>query len=166
MGQGGGSWGIVRHPASLWGNCMFMGEYRPTLDEKGRVAVPSKLRKAFGEGSVIDSLVVAPGFDRCIMSFREEDWRIFVETKLVPLSQADPINRQRSRFLLGGASVCELDAQGRILVPANLMEYAGLKKDAVIIGVYNRIEIWDAASFDAYRPGGDALEQFAKELGM
>ena len=145
---------------------MFMGEYRPTLDEKGRIAVPSKLRKAFGEGSVINTLVAAPGFDRCIMAFREEDWRSFVETKLAPLSQSDPMNRKRSRFLLGGASICELDAQGRILIPANLMDYSGMKKDAVIIGVYDRIEIWDAASYDAYRPGGEALEQFAQELGL
>ena len=145
---------------------MFMGEYRPTLDEKGRIAVPSKLRKAFGEGAVIDTLVVAPGFDRCIMSFREQDWRSFVETKLVPLSQADPDNRKRSRFLLGGASVCELDSQGRILIPSNLVEYAGLSKDAVILGVYDRIEIWDAAVYDRYRPGGDTLEQFARDLGM
>ena len=145
---------------------MFMGEYRPSLDDKGRIAVPSKLRKAFGEGAVIDALVVAPGFDRCIMSFREQDWRSFVESKLVPLSQADPMNRKRSRFLLGGASVCELDAQGRILIPANLVEYAGLSKEAVILGVYDRIEIWDAVTYDRYRPGGDALEQFAQDLGM
>ena len=108
---------------------------------------------------------VAPGFDRCIMSFREQDWRSFVETKLVPLSQADPMNRKRSRFLLGGASVCELDAQGRILIPANLVEYAGLSKEAVILGVYDRIEIWDAVTYDRYRPGGDALEQLRRTWG-
>ena len=145
---------------------MFMGEYRPTLDEKGRIAIPVKLRKAFGEQSVIDALVLAPGFDRCVMAFREEDWRRFVETKLIPLPQADPKNRMRSRFLLGGASVCELDKQGRVLVPDNLVEYAALKKDSVIIGVCDRIEIWDAASFDSYRPGNEAMEQFAGELGF
>ena len=145
---------------------MFMGEYRPAIDEKGRIAVPAKIRKAFGEGSVIDTLVAAPGFDRCIMAYREQDWRSFVEMKLAALPQSDPMNRKRSRFLLGGASVCELDGQGRILIPGNLAEYAGISKEIVIIGVYDRIEIWDAGTYDAYRPGGDALEQFALELGF
>jgi MraZ protein len=145
---------------------MFMGEYRPSLDEKGRVAIPVKLRKAFGEGSIIETLVVAPGFDRCIMAFRETDWRQFVENKLAPLSQADPKNRMRTRFLLGGATVCELDKQGRILVPANLKEYAAISKEVAIIGVCDRIEIWSVDAYDAYKPDGDALEEFASELGF
>ncbi|MGL4368636.1 MAG: division/cell wall cluster transcriptional repressor MraZ, partial [Spirochaetota bacterium] len=78
--------------ASLWGNTMFMGEYRPALDEKGRIAVPARIRKAFGEDTPFGALVTAPGFDRCIMAFREPDWRAFVEAKLAPLSQADPVN--------------------------------------------------------------------------
>lgn len=145
---------------------VFMGEYRPTLDDKGRVAIPSKIRKAF-EGAEPDSAyVVAPGFDRCVMAFREEDWRRFVEEKLAPHSHADPDHRKKCRFLLGGASVCELDKQGRILVPSNLSDYASLSRDVVIIGVYDRFEIWDARAYDAYRPGGDALESFARDLGL
>jgi MraZ protein len=145
---------------------MFMGEYRPSCDEKGRIAIPSRLRKAFGEQNPITGLVTAPGFDRCVMAFREEDWRSFVAEKLAPLSHADPAHRMRCRFLMGGASVCELDRQGRILLPTNLIEYASIEKDTVIIGVNDRIEIWNARSFDEYRPGGDTLEQFARELGF
>jgi MraZ protein len=145
---------------------MFMGEYRPTFDEKGRIAIPARLRRAFGDDPVISSFVTAPGFDRCVMAFREEDWRRFVEEKLAPLSHADPDNRKRCRFLLGGSSVCEVDKQGRILIPAHLMEYASLSRDAVIIGVNDRIELWDAKSYDAYCPSGDALESFAKDLGF
>ncbi|MGL4368095.1 MAG: division/cell wall cluster transcriptional repressor MraZ, partial [Spirochaetota bacterium] len=69
-------------------------------------------------------------------------------------------------FLLGGASVCELDKQGRILLPATLIEYAGIGNDPVIIGVNDRIEIWDGKTFDSYRPSGDALEEFARDLGF
>lgn len=145
---------------------MFMGEYTPSMDEKGRVAIPIKLRKAFNEQSLIDRLVVCPGFDRCIMAFRESDWKEFVETKLAPLSQSDPKNRMRSRFLLGGASVCDLDKQGRVLVPANLLEYARIEKDIVIIGVYDRIEFWSSESYLEYKPDGDSLESFAQELGF
>jgi MraZ protein len=145
---------------------VFMGEYRPTLDDKGRVAIPSKIRRAFDGSENESAYVVAPGFDRCVMVFREEDWRRFVEEKLAPHSHADPDHRKKCRFLLGGASVCELDKQGRILVPSNLIEYASLDHDAVIIGVYDRFEIWDARSYDAYRPGGETLESFARDLGL
>lgn len=145
---------------------MFMGEYSPILDNKGRVAIPAKIRKAFGENSIINSLVIAPGFDRCIMAFRDTDWKNFVESKLVSLSQADPENRMRSRFLLGGAAVCDLDSQGRILIPANLKEYANIEKEIIIIGVYDRIEIWNSETYQKYKPDGESLEKFAAELGF
>lgn len=145
---------------------MFMGEFRPSIDEKGRVAIPARLRRAFGDSFPIQNLVLAPGFDRCVMAFREDDWRQFVETKLAPVSQSDPDHRKRMRFLLGGAHVCELDRQGRVLVPSPLVTYASLERDTVIIGMYDRIEIWNAAAFDSYRPSGDTLEEFARELGL
>ena len=145
---------------------MFMGEYHPTMDEKGRVAVPVKLRKAFGEDSVIDRLVITHGFDKCIMAFRENDWKAFVEQKLVPLSQADSKNRLRLRFLLGGASECELDRQGRLIIPSYLQEYAGIMKDVTILGLYDRLEIWADEEYRKYKPDGEALDSFASELGF
>ena len=107
---------------------MFMGEYHPMLDDKSRTAIPARLRKAFGDSAVINRLIITHGFDKCIMAFREEDWKDFVENRLVRLSQAEPLNRQRLRFLLGGACDCDLDKQGRIVIPSYLLEYAEIKR--------------------------------------
>ncbi len=145
---------------------MFMGEYHPTLDEKGRVAIPMKLRKAFGENSVINKLIITHGFDKCVMAYREVDWKDFVENKLVNLSQSDPKNRMRIRFLLGGACECELDKQGRIVIPGYLKEYSEMEKEVIILGLYNRIEIWSREVYNDYRPDGEALNQFAHDLGF
>jgi MraZ protein len=145
---------------------MFMGEYHPTLDEKGRVAIPMKLRKAFGENSVINKLIITHGFDKCVMAYREEDWKDFVENKLVHLSQSDPKNRMRIRFLLGGACECELDKQGRIIIPMYLKDYSEMQKDVIILGLYNRIEVWSKEVYEDYRPDGEALNQFAQDLGF
>jgi MraZ protein len=145
---------------------MFMGEYNPSLDEKGRVAVPIKLRKAFGGDALIDKLIITHGFDKCIMAFREEEWQIFVKEKLLSLSQAESKNRMRLRFLLGGASECDLDKQGRILIPGYLIDYAEIESDITIIGVYDRIEVWSTRLYQSYKPDGDALDSFASDLGF
>ena len=145
---------------------MFMGEYHPTLDEKGRVAIPVKLRKAFGDRALVSRLVITHGFDKCIMAFREEDWREFVEKKLVPLAMADPMNRKRLRFILGGASDCDLDKQGRLSIPSHLIEYGQMKKDVTILGLNDRIEIWSSEVYAGYKPDGEALNDFARDLGF
>lgn len=144
---------------------MFIGEHRPLVDDRGRVAVPSRLRKAFGD-ELIDKLVLAPGFDRCVMAYRSCDWEKFVEEKLLVLPQNDPANRKKIRFLLGGATECELDGQGRILIPQKLKSYASIEKETVMIGVYDRIEIWDACRYDDYTPADDVIDTFAAELGI
>ncbi|HOO71779.1 MAG TPA: division/cell wall cluster transcriptional repressor MraZ [Spirochaetota bacterium] len=143
-----------------------MGEYHPSLDEKGRAAIPAKLRRAFGENSVINRLIITHGFDKCIMAFREEDWKNFVEEKLIKLSQADSANRQRIRFLLGGACDCELDKQGRIIIPGYLLDYARITKDITVLGVYDRLEIWAREVYDQYRPDAGAVDSFAGDLGF
>ena len=145
---------------------MFMGEYHPSMDEKGRIAIPVKLRKAFGEAESVDRLVITHGFDKCIMAFREKDWKSFVELKLLPLSQGDPTNRLRMRFLMGGAAECELDKQGRFVIPQYLKEYAGIRRDVTIIGLYDRFEIWSEEEYEHYKPDGEALVNFAAELGF
>ena len=145
---------------------MFMGEYSPALDDKGRVAIPVKLRKAFGEENLIEKLVVTHGFDRCLMAFRECDWIDFVEQKIMPLPQSDPKNRMAARFLVGGASECELDKQGRMIIPAYLLKYADIKADVIILGLSDKIEIWAKDHYDSYRPGGDILDHFADGLGF
>lgn len=148
------------------GNNMFMGEYHPSIDEKGRIAIPARLRKAFGEDAVINRLVMAPSFDKCIMAFREKEWKDFIQNKLVALSQGEQINRMKIRFLLGGAAECDLDKQGRVIIPSNLKEYAGIKGDITIFGVYDKIEIWSTEVYNIYKPNEDVLESFAKELGF
>jgi len=145
---------------------MFMGEYHPTLDEKGRIAIPARLRRALGDDLEIQKLVVTYGFDRCLMAFPERDWKQFVEEKIVPLSQGDPANRMRVRFLLGGAAECELDRQGRIVMPAYLQEYGEISRDITILGVYDRIEIWSTELYARYRPDGESLDDFARDLGF
>ncbi len=145
---------------------MFMGEYHPTLDEKGRVAIPVKLRKAFGSNTVIEKFIVTHGFDKCLMAFREEDWREFIEKKIVPLSQSDPKNRTIMRRLFGGAYECDLDKQGRMLIPAYLLDEAEIKKDVTILGLFKRIEIWDSEIYESYKPGDKAIDIFAQDLGF
>ncbi len=145
---------------------MFMGEYHPTLDEKGRVAIPVKLRKAFGENAIVNKLIITHGFDKCIMAFREEDWKLFVEEKLIELPQSDPVNRKRIRFLLGGANECDLDKQGRMIIPVYLLEYAEIIKNVTILGLYNRIEVWGEEAYGRYKPDGETLDDFAGDLGF
>ena len=145
---------------------MFMGEYSPALDDKGRVAIPFKLRKAFGADTPMDKLVVTKGFAKYLMAFREEDWKEFVNTKLMPLPQSDSKNRDIVRFFLSGASECELDKQGRMLIPSYLLKYAEIKDDVIILGLSNKIEIWSKEVYERYRPDGEMLESFADDLGF
>jgi len=145
---------------------MFMGEYHPSLDEKGRIAIPVKLRKAFGENAVINKLVLTYGFDRCIMAFREEDWARFVKEKLMPLPQSLLTARNWVRHLMGGARDQELDRQGRIIIPSSHLEYAGITNEVTILGLNDRIEIWATEVYDQYRPDQESLNKLAEDLGI
>lgn len=145
---------------------MFMGEYHPTVDEKGRVAIPIKLRKAFGEDAIINKLIVTYGFDKYIMAYREEDWADFVKNRLIRATESNPHNAMMVRYFVGGAFDCELDKQGRILIPPHLKEHAGIKKEVTVLGLYNRIEIWDTETYNKYKPDSEKLSAFAKDLGF
>lgn len=113
-----------------------MGEYSHTIDEKGRLIIPSKFREQLGT-----EFVLTKGLDGCLSIYPKEEWETFVE-KLRTLPLNDKNARTFSRFFVAGASMCELDRQGRILVPQTLREFAGLDKDVVLTGNLNRIEIW------------------------
>jgi MraZ protein len=115
---------------------MFMGEYNHTLDAKGRLIVPSKFREVLGDG-----FVVTKGMDGCLFVFTNSEWQVFAE-KLHSLPMIDKEARQFTRFFLAGAAEVEVDKQGRILIPAVLREFADITKDAVLVGVGGRIEIW------------------------
>ncbi len=115
---------------------MFMGEYNHTIDAKGRLIVPSKFREVLG-----DEFVVTKGMDGCLFVFDEPEWKNF-EEKLRGLPMIDKEARQFTRFFLAGAASVEVDKQGRILLPSVLRDFAGITKDAVLVGVGNRVEIW------------------------
>lgn len=115
---------------------MFMGEYNHTLDAKGRLIIPSKFREVLG-----DEFVVTKGMDGCLFVFAESEWQAF-EEKLHRLPMIDKEARQFTRFFLAGAACVEVDKQGRILLPAVLREFADITKDAVLVGVGSRVEIW------------------------
>ena len=114
---------------------MFMGTYEHGLDAKGRVIIPAKLRDNLGE-----SFVVTLGLDGCLFAYPMDEWESFVN-KLKELPGTKEA-RKLQRYFLAGAAPCEADKQGRVLIPANLREQAGLSKDVVFVGVLQKIEIW------------------------
>ena len=113
---------------------MFMGEYNHSVDAKGRLIVPSKFREQLG-----NEFVVTKGLDGCLFVYSQEEWKR-IELTSLPVTNANA--RKLTRFFLAGATVCEVDKQGRILLPANLREYAGIDKEVVSVGVFSRVEIW------------------------
>ena len=116
---------------------MLIGEYEHSLDAKGRLIMPSKLRLDIGE-----SFIITKGLDGCLFVFSQNEWNNF-ETKLKTLPLSDKNARNFVRFFLSGATECEIDKQGRFLIPANLREVAKLDKDVMIVGVGTRLEIWN-----------------------
>ncbi len=116
---------------------MFMGEYNHTIDAKGRLIIPAKFREQLGE-----SFVVTQGLDGCLFVYANEEWKLF-EEKLKALPLTNTSARRFTRYFLAGAVQCEVDRQGRILLPQKLRSAAGLEKDVTLAGVGSRIEIWD-----------------------
>ena len=116
---------------------MLLGEYNNKLDDKGRVSVPAKFRDDLGH-----SFIVTKGLDNCLFAYSKEEWATF-EAKLNSLPLTNPNARNFIRFFFAGATECETDKQGRINIPQNLREYAGLSKEVFIVGVSTRVEIWD-----------------------
>ncbi len=142
---------------------MFIGEYQHTIDPKGRVIMPAKFREDLG-----DKFIITKGLDNCLFVFPQEEWQSF-EKKLrsLPLTSRDA--RAFTRFFFSGAIECELDKQGRVLIPANLREYAELEKDLVIVGVSSRVEIWSKEKWNAYNEENldhDDIAEKMAELGI
>ena len=123
---------------------MLLGEYNHNIDEKGRVSVPAKFRDDLGT-----SFIVTKGLDSCLFIYSKTEWNTF-ETKLKDLPLTNANARNFIRFFFSGATECELDKQGRINIPQNLREFAGLNKDLSIIGVSTRVEIWDREKWNTY----------------
>lgn len=121
---------------------MLMGEYSHSLDTKGRLIMPAKLRQDIG-----DKFILTKGLDGCLFAFSQEEWLNF-EEKLKSLPLSDKNARNFVRFFLSGATECEIDKQGRFLIPNNLRTAANLDKDAIIIGVGTRLEIWNKETWE------------------
>ena len=121
---------------------MLLGEHEHTIDDKNRLTLPAKFRQAFGDG-----IVVTRGLDGCLYAFRREDWDRLVESRLATLDPLSPEGRRLERFFYSGASETELDKQGRVMVPRELIEHAKLGREVVVAGVNDRLEIWDRAAW-------------------
>ncbi len=143
----------------------LLGEYEHTLDEKGRLTLPSRLR-AYFEGGI----VVTKGVDRCLFAFPPEEWAAFKDN-IKANANLSAKGRQLSRMFFSMAFEAGLDRQGRVLIPTKLAEYAGLSHDVTIAGVDDRLEIWDTEEWNSYVTGADEsfaeiVEEFAgREFG-
>lgn len=123
---------------------MFMGEFHHSVDEKGRIIVPAKFREDLGS-----SFVITRGMDKCIFAYPRSEWtQLEQRLKALPFTKADA--RAFTRFFFSGACEADQDKQGRILLPPNLREYAQLKKEAIVIGVSTRVEIWSKDLWEEY----------------
>lgn len=143
---------------------MLMGEYQHSIDSKGRVFMPAKFREELGEG-----FIATKGLDQCLFVYSKAEWAI-LENKLKQLPLAKPEARAFVRFFFAGAAELECDKQGRTLVPQSLREYAKLEKDVVVIGVSNRIEMWDKNTWDEYNkqiaPTVTEIAEHLADLGI
>lgn len=124
---------------------MFIGEYRHTVDDKGRLAIPTKFRETLALGAV-----VTKGLDGCLFVYTAAEWeKLANKIATLPISHAN--TRSFSRLMLAGAMDVAIDKQGRVVLPDYLRQYAQIEKKVVISGLYNRLEIWDEASWDTYK---------------
>lgn len=143
---------------------LLIGEYEHNLDEKGRLIMPAKLRDDMGE-----KFIITTGLDGCLFGFSMTEWQKF-EDKLKSLPITNKNARNFTRFFLAGATECELDKQGRFLIPAKLRNIASLEKEAVIIGTGTRIEIWNKLAWEEQTSfenlSIEEIEQNMQELGI
>lgn len=136
---------------------MFIGEYRHSIDEKGRLAIPAKFR------SSLKKAVVTRGLDACLFVYPLSEWKIIAEKLAnLPLSQGNA--RAFARLMLAGAMEVGVDSQGRVVVPEYLRTYAALGKTAVVAGLYNRVEVWNEDAWQTYtkrteKNSGEIAEQ-------
>ena len=144
------------------GRPLLIGEYEHSLDVKGRLIMPAKLRQDMGE-----KFILTKGLDGCLFAFSQEEWLNF-ETKLKTLPLSDKNARNFVRFFLSGATECELDKQGRFLIPNNLRKVANLEKEVVIIGVGTRLEIWNKNTWETCDEdiSADEIAQNMANLGI
>lgn len=127
-----------------WGIFMFMGEYHHSIDDKGRLIIPAKFRAELG-----DKFIITRGIENCLFAYSLERWETIVhKLESLPFTKKDA--RNFTRFFLSGATVAEFDKQGRINITSPLINYAGIKKDCVVIGTGDRLEIWSKDAWEDF----------------
>ncbi len=124
---------------------MFIGEYQASIDEKGRISIPAKFR-----AQLKTKVVVTRGLDNSLFLYNMDEWKKLAE-KLASLPISTANTRAFSRLMLAGAMDCDVDKQGRIVLPNYLKVFAKIQKKAVVAGLYNRIEIWSEELWTAYK---------------
>ncbi|MCD7922033.1 MAG: division/cell wall cluster transcriptional repressor MraZ [Clostridiales bacterium] len=140
---------------------MFKGQYNHSVDAKGRIIMPAKFREILGE-----EFVVTKGMDGCLFVYSNEEWEN-IESKFRNVSSANKDARKFMRFFFAGAADCEVDKQGRVLIPPKLREYAGLQKEVVLAGVGNRIEIWNTENWQENEfDDMDEIAEHMADLGL
>lgn len=139
---------------------MFIGEYQHSIDPKKRLAVPSKFRV-----ELKNKVVVTRGLDKCLFIYPIKVWEELAN-KLGTMPVGESATRSFIRLQLAGAVDVEVDKQGRILIPDYLKDYAGLEKNVVIAGIYNRLEIWDEEKWKSYKKDAEKnTDEIAEQLG-
>lgn len=142
---------------------MFYGEFIHTIDKKGRLIIPSRIREVYKE-RYAEKFYVTRGLDRCLFLFAEEDWKL-QERRFKELSFTREEARKFNRLYFSGACDVVCDAQGRVLVPQYLLDYAGIKEDVVIVGVSDRVEIWAKDRWEQFFNSSiDSFEMLAEKL--
>ena len=142
---------------------MFYGEFTHTLDEKNRLIIPMRLRGKIKE-TFVERFIITKGLDNCLFLFTVDEWKLFEnKTKALPLTGKDA--RAYTRHLFSGASECTIDKQGRISIPLYLKNYAQTRKDVIVIGVMNRIEIWSSEKWLSYSKNTEkSVNEIAEQL--
>lgn len=142
---------------------MFYGEYLHSIDRKGRLILPAKFREV-AKNHFIEKFFVTRGLDSCLFMFSEEEWRT-QEAKIKGVSFTKQQSRTFNRLYFSGALEVNFDSQGRILLPVNLKEFAQIKRDVIIVGVSNRIEIWAKEKWESfYANSRQSFEEIAEKL--
>ena len=141
------------------GEFMFTGEYRHSLDVKNRLIIPSKVREQRGE-----NIVITRGLDGCLFGYQLNVWQKMLEKlNSLPFTKKDA--RNFTRFMTSGAITLEFDKQGRIIIPSYLLDYANIRKNVIIVGVLNRIEIWDVSKWESFmQENVDCLSDISENL--
>ncbi len=139
---------------------MFIGEHQHRIDEKKRLALPSKFRKELGK-----KIVITRGLDQCLFVYSLKTWEELAK-KLGTLPVGESATRSFIRLMLAGAVDAEIDKLGRILVPEYLKKYASLEKNVIVAGLYNRLEIWDEKKWEEYKNKAEKnTDEIAEQLG-